>query len=172
MKKNKTDHPLLFKVVMLAAGLLAGFICARLFFTVMTAGAQSMEPAIMKGEKILISKFASAGKGDITAIENPSDDGALLLLRIIAGENDTVEIRNRIIYINDARFNPSWQIKKTDSSELPMKFCNRDNMPPVRLGRNEVFLLGDNFDNSYDSRMFGKTSTRALKGKVIWKHKF
>lgn len=169
MKKNKIDHPLLFKAVMLAAGLLSGFIAARIFFTVMTVSSASMEPFVKSGDHVILSNVTTPSRGDVVAIENPADHGKLLLLRIIAAEDDTVEIRNRIIYINDKRFEPRWEVKRRGGAELPMKFSYRDNMPPVRLARNEVFLLGDNYDDSYDSRTFGRITAGSITGKVAYK---
>lgn len=168
MKKNKIEHPLLFKIVMLAAGLVAGFICARVFFTIMTVNSKSMEPNVREGSTVLLSVMSQVKPGDIVAVENPAEGGRLLLLRIIAAENDTVEIRNRVIYINDRKFEPAWRIKKDDITALPMKFCYRDNMPPVRLERKEFFLIGDSYDDSYDSRMFGKIRSGSISGKVAY----
>lgn len=168
MKKNKIDHPLFFKAVMLAAGLLLGFFCARIFFTVMSVNTRSMEPSVREGSTVLLSVFSSVRPGDIVAIENPAEGGRLLLLRVIAAENDTIEIRNRVIYINDARFEPPWKTGKSDTAALPMKFCYRDNMPPVRLDRKELFLMGDSFDDSYDSRTFGKIKSGAVTGKAVY----
>ena len=168
MKKTNIDHPLLFKVVMLAAGLVLGFLCARIFFTVMTVNTGSMEPSVQQGSTVMLSVHSSVKPGDIVAIDNPAQSGRLLLLRIVASENDTVEIRNRVIYINDSKFEPSWKTRKNDIAALPMKFCYRDNMPPVRLGRNEIFLMGDSYDDSYDSRSFGKIKTGSVSGKAVY----
>lgn len=168
MKRNKIDHPLLFKIVMLAAGLILGFFCARIFFTVMTVNTKSMEPSVKNGSTVLLSVFASVKPGDIAAIQNPAESGRLLLLRVLASENDIVEIRNRVIYINDSRFEPPWKTVKNDIAALPMKFCYRDNMPPVRLERNELFLIGDSFDESYDSRTFGKIKAGSVAGKAVY----
>ena len=168
MKKNKIDHPLLFKAVMLVAGLFLGFFCARVFFTVMTVNTKSMEPSVQEGSTVLLSDFSSVKRGDIVAVENPAERGKLLLLRIIAAESDTVEIRNRVIYINDSKFEPPWKIKKGDITALPMKFCYRDNMPPMRLGRNEFFLMSDSFDDGYDSRTFGKIKSGSIAGKAVY----
>lgn len=168
MKKNKIDHPLLFKAVMLAAGLILGFFFARMFFTVMTLNTKSMEPSVQDGSTVLLSVFSSIKPGDIVAIENPAENGKLLLLRVIAAENDTVEIRNRVIYINDSKFVPAWKIVKNEITALPMKFCYRDNMPPLRLGRKEYFLMGDSYDDSYDSRTFGKISSGSINGKAVY----
>ena len=168
MKKNKIEHPLFFKAVMLCAGLILGFFCARIFFTVMTVNTKAMEPSVKQGGTVLLSVFSSVKPGDITAIENPAQGGRLLLLRVIASENDTIEIRNRVIYINDSKFEPPWKIRKSEITGLPMKFCYRDNMPPLRLGRKEYFLLGDSFDDSYDSRAFGKVRAGSIKGKAVY----
>ncbi|HPS58779.1 MAG TPA: signal peptidase I [Spirochaetota bacterium] len=167
MKKNKIEHPLLFKAVMLTAGLILGFFCARIFFTVMTVNTKSMEPSVQEGSIVLLSVFSSVKPGEIVAVKNPAERGKLLLLRVIAAENDTVEIRNRVVYINDSKFEPSWKTRKNDITALPMKFCYRDNMPPVRLGRKEFFLLGDSFDDSYDSRTFGKITAGSVTGKAL-----
>ncbi|HQO39360.1 MAG TPA: signal peptidase I [Spirochaetota bacterium] len=168
MKKNKVDHPLLFKAVMLAAGLFLGLFCARIFFTVMTVNTDSMEPSVRRGSTVLLSAFSPVRTGDIVAIENPAQSDRLLLLRVLAEGNDTVEIRNRVIYINDNRFEPRWKIIRGDITALPMKFCYRDNMPPLRLGRNEYFLMSDSYDEGYDSRVFGKIDASAIAGKAVY----
>jgi len=172
MKKNQADHPLMFKAVMLAAGLITGFLAARILFTVMETDSAAMEPYLRSGQRVLVSNLSSPEKGDVVAVDNPADSGKLLVLRIIAVEDDTIEIRSRVIYINGERFLPPWPVKMTSSAELPMKFCNRDNMPPLRLSRNEIFLMGDNYDNSYDSRYFGRVPRNSVTGKVIYSLNF
>lgn len=160
----------MYKIVMLSAGLLLGLVLARLFFFIMTVNTGSMDPNLKKGERILVSRLASINKGDIVAAESPSEEGKIILSRIIASEFETVEIRNRIVYINDTVANFSWNTLKEDSAIYPMKFTYRDNMPPVKLGRGEYFLLGDNFNSSYDSRTFGPVPGRLIEGRIIYRH--
>jgi len=159
----------MYKIVMLSAGLLLGLILARLFFFIMKVDTDSMNPNLKTGDWILVSRFSSAGKGDIVAVESPSDEGKLILSRIIASEFETVEIRNRIVYINDTAASFSWNTLKEGSAIYPMKFTYRDNMPPVKLGKDEFFLLGDNFNSSYDSRTIGSVPERLIEGRIIYK---
>ena len=159
----------MYKIVMLSAGLLLGLILARLFFFIMKVETESMNPNLKTGERIIVNRFVSAGKGDIVAVESPADEGRIILSRIIASEFETVEIRNRIVYINDTAAQFSWNIKKEDSAIYPMKFTYRDNMPPVKLGKDEYFLLGDNFDSSYDSRTIGAVPEELIEGRIIYK---
>lgn len=159
----------MYKIVMLSAGLLLGLILARLFFFVMKVETGSMNPNLREGDRILVSRLASVGKGDIVAVESPVDQGKLILSRIIAQEFETVEIRNRVVYINDTVANFSWNTLKEGGTIYPMKFTFRDNMPPVKLGKNEFFLLGDNFDSSYDSRVIGAVPEKLIEGRIIYK---
>lgn len=170
MKKNSNiDHPVFFKIVMLVAGLLIGFICVKLLFLRMTVNTDSMYPTLKKGDKIIISRFSGIKKGDIIVLNSPAEDGRLIISRIIASEYDTVEIRNKVVFVNDKSMETTAGPTKNEKIIYPMKFCFRDNMPPVKLGRNEFFLLGDNFDRGFDSRSFGKIHGNPVVGKVIHK---
>ncbi|HOP30354.1 MAG TPA: signal peptidase I [Spirochaetota bacterium] len=168
-RKNNVDHPLMYKIVMLSAGLLLGLILSRLFFFIMKVETESMSPSLKTGDRVVISRFASAGKGDIVAVESPADEGRLILSRIIASEFETVEIRNRVVYINDTAADFKWNTIRKESLIYPMKFTCRDNMPPVKLGKDEYFLLGDNFDSSYDSRIIGAVPEGLIEGRIIYK---
>mgnify|MGYP003819659045 CR=1 FL=1 len=169
MKKNNyADHPLLFKIIMFASGLIAGFICIKIFFLLMDVKTNSMNPALKSGDKIIIGRMSKIKKGDIVAFHSPAEEGKILLSRIIAAEYDTVEVRNKIVYINDKNMETNYKTLRDDNAVFPLKFCFRDNMPPVKLARNEFFVLGDNFDKSFDSRNFGRITKNSVIGKVIY----
>ncbi len=159
----------MYKLVMLSAGLLLGLILARLFFFIMTVNTDSMNPNLKKGDWILVNRFSSIKKGDMVAVESPSEPGKLILSRVIATEFQTVEIRNRIVYINDSVADFTWNTLKEESTIFPMKFTFRDNMPPVKLGKDEYFLLGDNFNSGYDSRTFGAVNGKLIEGRIIYR---
>jgi len=154
---------------MLAAGLLIGFICVKFFFLLMYINTDSMNPTLKKGDKIFINKISGISKGDIVAFNSPAEDGRLLISRIIASEYETVEIRNKIVFVNDKKMDITTDATRDEKIIYPMKFCYRDNMPPVKIERNQYFVLGDNFDRSFDSRSFGKISKDAIIGKVVYK---
>jgi len=135
----------------------------------MVIKSDSMNPTFKPGDKIVISKMSGVKKGDIAAIESPTERNNILILRVIASEYETVEIRNKEIFINDNRIDIIADSTRDTRIIYPMKFCYRDNMPPLQLDRNEYFVLGDNFDKSYDSRTFGKIQKDTIIGKVIYK---
>jgi signal peptidase I len=153
---------------MSAAGLIAGFITVKIFFLLMTINSDSMNPTLKPGDKILISRTAGLKKGDIAAIDSPTEEGRILISRILASEYETVEIRNKVVYINDKKTDIVSETTRDENIIYPMKFCHRDNMPPVRIERNEFFVLGDNFDGGFDSRSFGRISKDAILGKIIY----
>lgn len=170
MKKNSnSDQPLLLKIIMLTAGLLIGFICVKFFILIMDINTDSMNPALKTGDKIIINKRSSIRKGDIIAFDSPAEEGRILVSRVIASEYETVEIRNKVVFVNDKKIDPASDSTRDERVIYPMKFCYRDNMPPLRLERNEFFVLGDNFDRSYDSRSFGRISKGTIIGRVIYK---
>lgn len=168
-KNNNVDQPVLFKIVMLAAGLLIGLICVKSIFLMMTVKTDSMNPTLKSGDKIIINKISGIKKSDIIAFDSPAEEGKILLSRVIACEYETVEIRNKILFIDDKKTEIISNDTRDERIIYPMKFCYRDNMPPVKLGRNEFFLLGDNFDRSFDSRSFGKISSDMITGKIVYK---
>ena len=163
------DLTMLSKIIILAAGFIIGFICIRIFFLLMVIKTDSMNPTFKPGDKIVISKMSRPQKGDIAAIESPTERDNILVLRIIASEHETVEIRNKEVFVNDKRVDITADSTRDKKIIYPMKFCYRDNMPPMQLDRNEYFVLGDNFDKSYDSRTFGKIQKNIIIGKVIYK---
>lgn len=154
---------------MLMAGLIAGFVCIKFIFLFAGVKTESMEPALKPGDKIVINRISKIRNGDIIALRSPAEDDKIVISRIIASEYETVEIRNKVVYINEKMYDIVSESTRDSSNIYPMKFCYRDNMPPVRMGRNEFFVLGDNFDRSFDSRIFGKVSKSAIIGKMVYK---
>lgn len=170
MKNNiNSERPLLFKIVMLAAGLITGFLVIKIFFLLMTVNTESMSPSVNRGDRVIIKKISSFSKGDIIAFNSPVEDGKILLSRIIASEHETVEIRNRVVFVNDKKIDTSADSAATDGVLFPMKFCHRDNMPPVRIEKDQFFVLADNYNKGFDSRVFGRIPKSSIVGKVIYK---
>ncbi len=168
-KNNHVDQPVLFKIVLLTAGLLIGFIIVKSVFLIMDVKTDSMNPTFKNGDKVIINKIADINKGDLIAFDSPVEEGKILLSRVIASEYETVEIRNKVLFINDKKTEIISGETLDQKIIYPMKFCYRDNMPPVKLERNEFFLLGDNFDRSFDSRSFGKIPADLIIGKIVYK---
>ncbi len=170
MRKKKPDHPLLFKIIMLVSGLILGLLVTGLTIQVFKAGSESMSPAIKKGNFCLLNKFIHPKRGDMVAIESPTDEDRLVLSRVAATQGDVIEIKNKSVYIN-GRKSKFYENLKKSTKILPREFSYRDNMPSVKLGKEEFFLISDNYDRAYDSRTFGKIKGDMIFGKIIYVYK-
>ncbi|MFH0976510.1 MAG: signal peptidase I [Spirochaetota bacterium] len=158
------------KVLIIAAGIILGFVISRLFFVLpFTAQDNSMNPDIKKGDYVLILKIGSSKEGDIVLVKSKVEKGRVILKRLIAKGEKIVELKDKKIYINETEFIPKWKILSDDARIFPESFSNRDNLFPVKVNKGEVFVLGDNFDYSFDSRTFGAVDERLIIGRVIYK---
>lgn len=166
--RNKQDVPPQVKGLLLLAGFIIGAITIRFFFLIMEIKTDSMEPALKRGDLVLISRLSSISKGNIAVFKSPAEEGLYLVSRAVASEYENIEIRNRIIYINNERFDHPVLTSEEKSSIFPMKFSHRDNMPPVRLGRGEFFMICDNSDKGFDSRTLGPVKNDSIAGRIVY----
>ena len=131
-------------------------------------------------------RFKSPKRGDIIIFRYPLG-GKDLIKRCIAVEGDVVEIRDKNVYVNgeglvepyvkhlDAKsyrafkYEGNYQRAWEERNFLNVPYV-RDNFGPVRVPRNHLFMLGDNRDNSSDSRFWGPVDMGLVKGMamVIW----
>lgn len=127
-----------------------------------------------------IINFRKPKRGEIVIFTNPLE-GPDLVKRCIGIEGDTIEIINKVVYVNGKPLKEPYVIH-TDPETLPkieipnyqerwergefknFKFA-RDNFGPIVVPKNTIFVLGDNRDNSYDSRFFGPVNIKLVKGR-------
>jgi len=160
---------IIIKIILVVATLFIGFFLARMVIIPFKISDDSMKPLLKAGDTVLILKHTKLKKGDIVLFDSPIEPGRVLLKRIIAGDMDTVEIRNKVVYINDLKFTFPWKVIHSDPRIFPLTFSNRDNLPAIRLKHGWYFLIGDNIDNSFDSRNFGIINKDKIIGKMVKK---
>lgn len=90
-----------------------------------------------------------------------------LIKRVIGLPNETIEIREKKVYINGSLLEESWANINNDLRFLNSEVSGRDNFGPYIIGYNEYFVLSDNRDYGYDSRDFGSVNFSFINGKVI-----
>ena len=141
----------------------------------------SMIPSLLIGDHILVTKFIygtkipfsdksilvfkQPGKGDIIVFKYPEDPKKDFIKRVVATGGDTLEERNKIIYVNGKEVTEPYAYHG-DSFVRP-RGDPRDNFGPLIVPENKVFVMGDNRDQSFDSRYWGFVDIKAIKGKAL-----
>jgi len=142
----------------------------------------SMKPTLQIGDHILVSKFSYGVKlpfirstiipigepkrGDIVVFIYPEDRSKDFIKRLIGVPGDTIEIRNKKILLNGLPFDDPRGVH-TDSITIPASVQPRDNFGPVKVPEGSLFVMGDNRDESYDSRFWGFVSMKDVLGKAL-----
>jgi signal peptidase I len=149
----------------------------------------SMEPTLLVGDHILVNKFIYGielpftdirlfsihhpERGDIIVFVYPVEPDKDFIKRVIGLPGDTVEIRNKQVYINGKLLNDSYAVH-VENTMFPANVQPRDNFGPIRVPAGKYFVMGDNRDRSYDSRFWGFVDAGAIKGKafiIYWSKK-
>lgn len=142
----------------------------------------SMQPTLAIGDHILVNKFIYGVKipftghtlipvkapkhNDIIVFKYPEDPDKDFIKRLIGEPGDTVEVKNKQVYVNNTPISPDMGVH-TDSHVISGRMNPRDNFGPVTVPEGSYFVMGDNRDNSYDSRFWGFVNEKAIKGKAF-----
>ncbi len=129
-----------------------------------------MEPTLLKGDFLLADKlthrFKNPDQGDIIIFKFPGNLKQNYIKRLIATEGQLVEIRNKKVYVDGILVAEPPGLKHTDQMTSTIGNPNRDNFGPYRVPKGHLFVMGDNRDNSYDSRFWGPLDRRLVLGKA------
>jgi signal peptidase I len=142
----------------------------------------SMLPTLLIGDHLLVNKFIygirvpftgqilipikSPSQGDVVVFRFPKDRTIDYIKRVIGTPGDTIEIKDKKVFINGEPLNdPHAQF--SSSAVLSAKASPRDNLGPIVVPEQRVFVMGDNRDNSYDSRFWGFVEQRDILGKAF-----
>ncbi len=113
------------------------------------------------------SQNLSARVGNTIRHGNPfylfKDDCRDFIKRVVGVGGDTIEIKNKKVYINNVPFDESYTIFKDDTTGS----SPRDNFGPFTVPRKSLFVMGDNRDQSYDSRFWGIVDMSEIKGRAF-----
>ena len=128
-----------------------------------------MQPSLLAGDFILSNQIYfsthNPERGDIIIFKYPVDEKTDFIKRIIGVPGDMVEIKDKHVWINNVKIDEPY-VLHTDSTVLSQFESVRDNFGPFRVSPNSYFVLGDNRDNSLDSRHWGTVQRHLIKGKL------
>ena len=130
----------------------------------------AMGPTIIDGDHIvanqLIYRISSPKRGDIVTFPYPENPEKTFIKRVVGLGGETVEVRDKQLYINGRPMNEPYAVH-LDDILYPAKFNQRDNFGPVTVPPDALFVMGDNRDNSDDSRFWGFVERASVEGKAV-----
>lgn len=143
---------------------------------------ESMKPTLLIGDHLLVNKFiygvkipllrrtiipvSEPKRGEIVVFIFPKDRSKDFIKRVIGVAGDKIEIKNKKIFVNDHEFQDTFGVF-SDSVIRPKAIDSRDNFGPVTVPKDSIFVMGDNRDNSMDSRFWGFVNLKDVEGKAL-----
>ena len=146
----------------------------------------SMEPNLLIGDHLLVNKFVFAPtvsgverallpirdvrRGDVVVFKYPEDPERDFIKRVIGLPGETIELKNHRIHINGMPLDEPYAhylpraaggVSETTSDDV------RENYGPAVVPAGAVFAMGDNRDNSQDSRYWGFLPVQNIKGRAL-----
>ncbi len=147
----------------------------------------SMKDTLLVGDHLLVNKFIYGVKipftngktlihvkdperGDIIVFKYPVDPSKDFIKRVVGIAGDTIYIKNKKLYVNGVMQPYKDHVKFTDPVIMPGSLNPRDNFGPVTVPEDSLFVMGDNRDNSLDSRFWGFVKLEAVRGEALIIH--
>jgi len=142
----------------------------------------SMKQTLQIGDHILVNKFIygvkipylrktiipieQPSRGDIIVFRYPVDPDKDFIKRVIGVPGDVIEIRDKQLYRNHKKVIHDFGVH-TDPHIIPARIRPRDNFGPITVPEHSLFVMGDNRDESFDSRFWGFVDYKAVNGKAF-----
>jgi signal peptidase I len=149
----------------------------------------SMEENLLIGDHILVNKFVygpapsaferailpvrEVRRGDVVVFKSPEDPTRDFIKRCVALPGDQVEIIGKKLFVNGEPIDETAYTYHTDHQTYPRSRFSvpqhryRDNFGPEIISAGRYFCLGDNRDNSNDSRFWGSVPEEMIKGRAV-----
>jgi signal peptidase I len=167
-KKSKLREAISFMTPIVVALIIAIFLKTCIFANIVIPTG-SMLNTIQEGDRIIASRLAYINdepqRYDIIIFKYPDDETQLFAKRIIALPGETIEVKNGIVYITDKNGN-----KSTARTDFITNCIPTGNFGPYTVPLGSYFVMGDNRNDSWDSRYWDNKTVK--KGKIIGKVKF
>ena len=144
---------------------------------------ESMRDTLLVGDFLFVSKVDYGAKlpfthvrlpglrsprtGDVIVFQWPPDPSQDFIKRCIATGGQTVEIREKKVFV-DGRELPETYVRHTDDRIEPFGVSPRDNLGPFTVPPGQLFMMGDNRENSADSRYWGFVPMDLVKGRAVF----
>ena len=140
----------------------------------------SMESTLFQDNRVLVSKlsyrFQGIGRGDVVVFDRVTNNGEQvqhddLIKRVIGLSGDLIEIKNCVVYINDQVIAEPYLNAYDLAQDSFEDRCRVPTLSAQRVPDHQIFVMGDNRPQSFDSRMFGPIDEDLIVGRafiILW----
>jgi signal peptidase I len=133
----------------------------------------SMADTLLTGDYIFVNKLAyeygSQPKvGDIIVFKYPNNPQKSFIKRIVAGPEQSVQVADKVLYVEGEVAPIPPHSKNIDKRIIPGELSFRDNFGPYIVPPGQYFVMGDNRDDSRDSRFWGCVPEENILGKAVF----
>ncbi len=149
-------------VMSIAIAVVAALLIRTFIVELYVVDGPSMRPTLQHDERLVVNKFIyhlrAPEKGEVIIFRYPRDPSRDFIKRVIATAGDTIEIKDGHVYVNDQLLREDYILEKT-----------RTEYPKVTIPEGTIFVMGDNRNNSEDSRFpdVGFVPLDLVKGKAV-----
>ncbi|MBN1881381.1 MAG: signal peptidase I [Deltaproteobacteria bacterium] len=168
------------EIIVLA--LIIVLVCKTLVFQTYRIPSESMVPTLYPGDQILVCKCSygvpvpftdvfifglrEPSRGDVVVFKFPPDHRVHYIKRLVGMPGDTIEIKNKVLYVNGEVYDVA-EAQYIDPLVMPGVVSRRDNYGPITIPPGAFFMMGDNRDNSNDSRFWGLVREHEIIGRTV-----
>jgi signal peptidase I len=150
-------------VTVLVLSLLCYLFVSRCFVQIVRVQGESMVPTLRDSDTYVLNHWIyylhPPQRGDVVVLKDPSDGGCVVK-RIIAKDGDFVRLKNGRVYVNGRELKESYLPSSTPTYPAGV------GEQLIVCGHGRYFVLGDNRNNSYDSRMYGPVPRANILGMI------
>ncbi len=114
-----------------------------------------------------VIEFGKPHRGDVIVFRFPEDEEKDFIKRIVGIPGDTVQLRNKVVFVNGQPLDDKAFTQRIDPGIIDSTINSRDNFGPVTVPEGSYFVMGDNRDQSLDSRFWGYVREEKIRGKAF-----
>jgi len=154
----------------LVVAVVIAMVIKGLLLQTYTIPSESMYSTLKVGDFLVLNRleylFSGPERGDVVVFEYPIEPDKDFIKRVIGTPGDRVKMVNKQIYINGEPQNEKYR-RINSQQPLPGTISTKDNFDEFTVPEGKYFMMGDNRDNSYDSRFWGFVDEDKIKGKAL-----
>ncbi len=167
-------------IIVVAIALGAAFLVRVYVLQQFYISGPSMESTLFENNRVLVNKMSyrlhDIHHGDVVVFDRITASGGViahddLIKRVIGLAGDTVEIKQCLVYVNSKAISEPYLDKTVLARTNLTDRCRVVDSPPITVPKNQLFVMGDNRPESFDSRSFGTIPKNLVIGRafaIVW----